>query len=1012
MIFRLLEGLGFRSRRPARRARKESRQVQVASAFTVAALVLTSLVVFATSSGGAGQTIVTNVFTDADHGVAFATSNNWLVDGDYRSSCTGSTVSSVPSMEDGPDAGTAVDRLRLTRANHMCERGYALYDVAQTTTSGLDISFNIAIHGSGGNGCPAFVGNPCQADGLVFYLKNGSDTTSGSSSLGAAGGSLGYSPVNSSDGLEAALLGIGFDAYGNFYQQPFGGSNCSSDPSNANTNLESLSPKSLVIRGAKGSTRTTGYCRISATNETTSNSRNKGVVLGSNSPVFSEAGGAIRIVIDSQDTSNNTRANGTGKVYIAAAGTTRDNFTESDLKTEFELPQSLHDASTFKFGFVAGTGGGAENSDIWSASVMSIRDIPDPTFLTPANQCLVTNVSSTINLSARDGVAPYSYAVDANNSLPAGLSLSGGVIRGTPTSSGTVSTTITLTDSSTPTARTASRTFSFNVTSACEPNVNWLLNGNEMQIAPTGSDQDGSCSNNSGSYNQSTVGGFRIAQFTVASRAIDATCTWSAPTGVVALEVLIVGGGGGGGNDAGGGGGGGAIAYHSSLPVSGTVSITVGHGGTGSSSGASSPLSSWQQKRGAAGGSSSVTVSNSTISAAGGSGGNGCAWNGTNCTSTLSGQTVGNTGGSGGTDGTTGTWHMAGASGGNGSWTSGTGGTRTNPGSGSDGNRFQVSGVARFYGAGGGGAGAGLTAASGGNGGGGAGATDATANTGSGGGGGAGTGAHGAAGIVIFRYSLAHGVNLIAPVIDVNFNESGTMNNAGTIRREVSDFDGASCSSTWAASGNSAISIPNSENVSRAKCYRWTYDSGLNSNAQRPSDASSRTLSGNLTSPILVLPDLIVATLPGLWADPRSSSISINAARITGASNATLCLTAADAAGATLSNANHRFDTGTLGTAETSISGLSSLSVTGDNTDSFTVSGSLSEIEQAIGQTRIKLASERFNSAKYVRLRVVPRIPGLTFTCSDAEGSESVLITVKPYQLYFTKDLNIDLGRR
>jgi hypothetical protein len=103
---------------------------------------------------------------------------------------------------------------------------------------------------------------------------------------------------------------------------------------------------------------------------------------------------------------------------------------------------------------------------------------------------------------------------------------------------------------------------------------------------------------------------------------------------------------------------------------------------------------------------------------------------------------------------------------------------------------------------------------------------------------------------------------------------------------------------------------------------------------------------------------------------------------------------------------------GTDGSAETSISGLSSLAITGDTTDSLSVNGSLTDIQAAISQTRIKLSGDRFSTAKYVRLRVVPRISGLTFVCADAEGSESVLVTVRPYQLYFTKNLDIDLSRR
>lgn len=57
--------------------------------------------------------------------------------------------------------------------------------------------------------------------------------------------------------------------------------------------------------------------------------------------------------------------------------------------------------------------------------------------------------------------------------------------------------------------------------------------------------------------------------------------TWSVPTGVTEVEVLVVGGGGGAGN-IGGGGGGGGVVHHARYPVSpgGSVSYSVGGGGS------------------------------------------------------------------------------------------------------------------------------------------------------------------------------------------------------------------------------------------------------------------------------------------------------------------------------------------------------------------------------------------------------------------------------------------------
>jgi len=198
---------------------------------SVVAVFAVSVGVSLTGAPASGVTqIVVAAFTGPSNGITEATNNHWSVSGN-----TGATDASLPAMVDGPDSGTDVDRLRLTNTGQG-QTGYALYDVAQTTSAGLDINFNVALHGAGGTGCPANPadnynatssglansGNTCQADGFVFYLKDGSNTETGGASVGWPGGSLGYGAVGGNNGLSGALLGIGLDAYGNFYQAPFG----------------------------------------------------------------------------------------------------------------------------------------------------------------------------------------------------------------------------------------------------------------------------------------------------------------------------------------------------------------------------------------------------------------------------------------------------------------------------------------------------------------------------------------------------------------------------------------------------------------------------------------------------------------------------------------------------------------------------------------------------------------------------------------------------------------------
>jgi hypothetical protein len=92
--------------------------------------------------------------------------------------------------------------------------------------------------------------------------------------------------------------------------------------------------------------------------------------------------------------------------------------------------------------------------------------------------------------------------------------------------------------------------------------------------------------------------------------------TWTVPTGVTSIDILVVGGGGGGGTDGGGGGGGGEVRQATGVSVSGGVSgtATVGLGGAGGywvSPGSSSY----------SGGTSSFVINGTTYSAGGGAGG-------------------------------------------------------------------------------------------------------------------------------------------------------------------------------------------------------------------------------------------------------------------------------------------------------------------------------------------------------------------------------------------------------
>ncbi len=80
-----------------------------------------------------------------------------------------------------------------------------------------------------------------------------------------------------------------------------------------------------------------------------------------------------------------------------------------------------------------------------------------------------TGKAYSATLGASGGTTPYSWSV-SSGALPAGLKLSAaGTISGTPTASSSSSFTVKVTDSTTPTAQTASKSFTISVAAAVTP---------------------------------------------------------------------------------------------------------------------------------------------------------------------------------------------------------------------------------------------------------------------------------------------------------------------------------------------------------------------------------------------------------------------------------------------------------------------------------------------------------------------------------------------------------------
>jgi hypothetical protein len=115
------------------------------------------------------------------------------------------------------------------------------------------------------------------------------------------------------------------------------------------------------------------------------------------------------------------------------------------------------------FAFTARVTDAASRSATENLSI-TVAAVAAPSTATSALPDVVAGTSYDQPIDGNGGVAPYSWSV-SSGALPAGLSLdpASGVISGTPTAPGTYSFTVTLADSATPAAQTASADLSITV---------------------------------------------------------------------------------------------------------------------------------------------------------------------------------------------------------------------------------------------------------------------------------------------------------------------------------------------------------------------------------------------------------------------------------------------------------------------------------------------------------------------------------------------------------------------
>jgi uncharacterized repeat protein (TIGR01451 family) len=183
-----------------------------------------------------------------------ATVGDALIAGLGFACLTGATdnarVKACPLSQSGPVPvrGTTPGYLQLTDVSKS-KAGSVLYDRPIPASAGIDATFEMYQYGGSG------------ADGIAFYLVDGAtDLTA----AGGTGGSLGYAQHYGEPGINGGYLGIGFDVYGNFYDDGESrGQGCPVGQRSPTTNSGSIAPNTVVVRGPGSGGF--GYCYLAST---------------------------------------------------------------------------------------------------------------------------------------------------------------------------------------------------------------------------------------------------------------------------------------------------------------------------------------------------------------------------------------------------------------------------------------------------------------------------------------------------------------------------------------------------------------------------------------------------------------------------------------------------------------------------------------------------------------------------------------------------------------------------
>ncbi|MEG5100896.1 DUF4347 domain-containing protein, partial [Microcoleus sp. AT13-A5] len=276
----------------------------------------------------------------------------------------------IPGVVGGRIDPVGSGALRLTSANGN-QAAFVIYNSPISSAEGLKVTFNLFAYGGAGG-----------ADGVSFFLIDGTTTPT---AAGGYGGGLGYARRNSdpiTPGIVGGYLGIGLDEFGNF-----------SNPAQAGKDGPGPRPDSITIRGSAATTYSFlgtatvpgGIDNLSATTRTAANVKKTVQITllpGSNS---------LSVALDD----NGNGVFETNETFI----------TIPDLVTaNGAIP------ATLKFGFASSTGASTNIHEIANLAVETINppalsaDISvaktGPSFATPGSTITYTIISTNNGTSS------------------------------------------------------------------------------------------------------------------------------------------------------------------------------------------------------------------------------------------------------------------------------------------------------------------------------------------------------------------------------------------------------------------------------------------------------------------------------------------------------------------------------------------------------------------------------------------------------------------------------------